>query len=132
MPAGQSHTTWFLELKNRLKENWKFDSTIEEHFELVEMLNEKLDKIRKRLNVKPPTFWCKHCNERHEGKMSVVTITSMYFALERFELCTHDELLELQRNWRKYSKNNSINIYGKPIEEKKEKRREHNRVGRGD
>jgi hypothetical protein len=58
--------------------------------------------------------------------MSVVTITSMYFALERFELCTHDEHLELKRNWRKYSKKNSINIYGKPIEEKKEERREHN------
>jgi hypothetical protein len=47
----------------------------------------------------------------------------MYFALERFELCTHDELLELQRNWRKYSKKNSINIYGKPIEDKKEESR---------
>jgi hypothetical protein len=126
MPAGQSNTTWFPKLKNLLKEQWKFDSTIEEHFELVKTLNENLEEIRKRLNVKPPTFWCKHCNERHESKMSVVTITSMYFALERFELCTHDEHLELKRNWRKYSKNNSINIYGKPIEDKKEERREHN------
>ncbi len=126
MPSGQSSTTWFPELKKILKQKWKFKSNIQEHFELVKILNKKLIEVREELNVKPPTFWCKNCNERHESKLTMVTLTSMYFALERFELCTHKEHLELKRKWRKYSKENLINIYGNPIEEEKEKTREHN------
>ena len=125
MPSGQSHTTWFPELKNILKQQWRFDSNIQKHFELVEILNKKLVEVRQRFNVKAPIFWCENCNERHESILTMVTITSMYFALERFELCTHKEHLELKRNWRKYSKENLINIHGKPIEEE-EKTRKHN------
>ena len=65
-------------------------------------------------------FWCKNCNERHESKLTMITITSMYFALERFELCTHEEHLELKRNWRKYSKENSIDIHNQLKKEKTE------------
>jgi hypothetical protein len=126
MPPGQSFTTWFPKLKKLLKDQWEFSLDIQEHFQLVDELNETLTQVRKELNVKPPTFFCKKCNVRHESKMSTVTITSMYFALERLEICTHKEHLELKRNWKKYSKENSINIYGQPIEENKT--REHNTV----
>ena len=120
MPAGQSFTTWFSELKNILKHQWKDDLSIQEHFELIEILNLKLTEIRDELNVKPPIIRCKNCNAKHEGKLVMVTITSMYYALERFEICSHEKHLELKRNWRKYSKNNSIDIHGKSKITKKE------------
>ena len=126
MPAGQSSTTWFPELKSMLKSQWNFKSNIEDHFELMSKLNELLRRIRIKYNVKAPIFYCKHCDERHESELVMVTITSMYFALERFEICNHKEHLELKRNWRKYSKQNSINIHGKPIEEEK-KSQKHNK-----
>lgn len=119
MPQGQSSTTWFPELKKLLKDKWEFSLNIKEHFQIVGELNEVLINVRKELNVKPPTFFCEKCNARRESKMSTVTITSMYFALENIELCTHKEHLELKRNWRKYSKENKINIHGNPIEEEK-------------
>jgi hypothetical protein len=56
----------------------------------------------------------------------MVTITSMYFALENLELCTHKEHLELKLNWKKYSKLNSINIHVKPLKEENKTRR-HNK-----
>ena len=99
---------------------------IEDHFELVAKLNDQLSKIRKELNVKPEMIYCNHCNERHEREFTMVTITSMYFALERFEICNHKEHLELKRNWRRYSKENSINIYGKRIGEESESRKHNN------
>jgi len=117
MPSGQSHTTWFPELKAILETDWNFNSKIDDHFALMNKLNNHLTRIRKELNVKPPTFFCRHCNERHESELAMVTITSMYFALERFGICNHKEHLELKRNWRKYSKQNSINIHGKIIDE---------------
>jgi hypothetical protein len=124
MPAGQSTTTWFPELKATLKSDWNFNMEIEDHFKLMTKLNDQLRRIRKELNIKPPMFFCYHCNEKHESELTMVTITSMYFALERFEICNHKEHLELKRNWRKYSKQNSINIHGKPID-KEEKSRKH-------
>ena len=123
MPAGQSNTTWFPELKSTLKSHWNFNMNIEDHFELVAKLNDQLITIRKELNVKPPMFYCNHCNERHESELTMVTITSMYFALERFEICNHKEHLEFKCNWRKYSKQKSINIYGKQIGEERESRK---------
>lgn len=47
----------------------------------------------------------------------MVTITSMYYALNRFEVCTYEEFLALMRNWRKYSKKHSIDIHGESIGE---------------
>ena len=126
MPAGQSNTTWFPDLKSTLKSDWNFNMNIEDHFELVAKLNDQLSKIRKELNVKPEMIYCNHCNERHEREFTMVTITSMYFALERFEICNHKEHLELKRNWRRYSKENSINIYGKRIGEESESRKHNN------
>lgn len=126
MPSGQSHTTWFPELKIILKTQWKFSLNIQDHFDFMKILNDKLNKIRKELKIKPPIFFCNHCNERHESKLQMVTITSMYFALERFEICTHKEHLELKRNWKKYSKKNSINIHGKPVEEENKTRKHNN------
>ena len=119
MPRGQSHTTWFSELKDILKQEWKDNLSIQEHFELMKILNVKLMEIRKTLNVKPPMFWCRNCKKRHEGKLIMVTLTSMYYALERFEICSHEKHLELKRNWRKYSKEHSIDIHGQSKKEHK-------------
>lgn len=126
MPSGQSSTTWFPELKNILEQEWTFNPNIDEHFKLVEKLNKQLKRVRLELNVKTRTFWCHNCNERHESEFSSVTITSLYFALERFGHCTHKEHLELKRNWRKHSKENSVNIYGNQIT--KNESREDNKV----
>jgi len=125
MPSGQSQTTWFPELKNILKTQWKYNLNIQDHFDLMKRLNDRLLEIRKEYNVKPPTFFCKNCNGRHKGKLQMVTITSMYFALERFEVSTHEEHLELKRNWKKYSKENSINIHGKVMKKENKNTKAH-------
>jgi len=71
MPRGQSSTTWFPELKKLLKDQWEFSLNINEQFQIVEKLNETLINVRKELNVKPPTFFCKKCNAR---RVEFVTI----------------------------------------------------------
>ncbi len=49
MPSGQSHTTWFPGLKTTLKDKWKFNLKVEEHFDFIKILNSQLSKIRKEL-----------------------------------------------------------------------------------
>ena len=115
MPSGQSNTTWFPELIAILQEQWRHDLTIEEHFKLVGELNVKLTELRQLYDVKASMYWCSKCNKNVRGVLTIVTITAMYFAVERFELCTHVEHLAFKRNWSKYSRINKISIYGKPL-----------------
>lgn len=112
MPAGQAHTTWFPELIDILKDRWNSKMSIEQHFDLVNDLNKKLNQIRTDLDIQPPMRWCPNCQERHRSRFTNVSITAMYYALKRFELCDNDEFNKLLREWKKYSKSENINIYG--------------------
>ena len=112
MPAGQSHTTWFPELKDILKDRWNSKLSIEQHFDLVNALNKKLKQIRTDLNIQPPMMWCPKCQKRHRSRFTNVSITGMYYALKRFEMCENDEFNKLLREWKKYSKSENIDIYG--------------------
>lgn len=112
MPVGQAHTTWFTELKDTLKVSWNSKLSIEQHFILVNDLNEKLKQIRTDLNIQPPMMWCPNCQKRHRSRFSDVSITGMYYALKRFKVCENDEFNKLLRDWKKYSKSENIDIYG--------------------
>ncbi len=113
MPAGQAHTTWFPELKDILKEKWNSKMSIEQQFDLVKELNNKLNQIRADLNIQPPMMWCPKCQKRERSRFTEVSITAMYYALKRFELCENDDFNKLLKEWRKYSKSENIDIYGK-------------------
>lgn len=112
MPAGQAHTTWFPELIDTLKDRWNSKMSIEQHFDLVNDLNKKLYQIRTDLDIQPPMMWCPNCQERHRSRFTNISVTAMYYALKRFELCHNDEFNKLLREWKKYSKSENINIYG--------------------
>ena len=112
MPAGQAHTTWFPELKEILKNKWNSNLSIVQHFDLVDDLNNRLKQIRTDLNIQPPMMWCPKCQKRHRSQFTDVSITSMYYALKRFELCENDDFNKLLREWKKYSKLENIDIYG--------------------
>lgn len=112
MPAGQAHTTWFPELKDILNNRWNSKLSIEQHFDLVNDLNKKLKQIRTDLNIQPPMMWCPKCKKRHRSKFTDVSITGMYYALKRFEMCENDEFNKLLGEWKKYSKSENIDIYG--------------------
>jgi hypothetical protein len=113
MPAGQAHTTWFPELKDILKKRWNSKLTISQQFDLVNELNMKLNQIRTDLNIQPPMMWCPKCQKRERSRFTEVSITAMYYALKRFELCKDEEVKKLLRDWRQYSNSENIDIYGR-------------------
>lgn len=112
MPVGQAHTTWFPELKDILKNKWNPNFSIEQQFNLMTDLNEKLHQKRTELNIQPPMMWCPNCQKRHRSRFTDVSITGMYYALKRFEYCDNDEFKKLLREWKKYSKSENVDIYG--------------------
>ena len=120
MPSGQSHTVWFEDLKVILKEKWSNKLSITQQFDLVSSLNHKLDKIRTDGNIKPPMMWCPECQERKPSAFTPISITGMYHALKRFEVCSEEEFKKLMRNWKIYSQSQSIDIYGQKVKQKHE------------
>lgn len=112
MPSGQAQTTWFPELKKLLLDNWNTNLTISEQFILVGRLNDKLNQIRSEGNFQPPIIWCPNCQKRHRSRFIKISITAVYFALKRFEMCTDAEFKDLRKKWNIYSKVNNIDIYG--------------------
>ena len=116
MPRSLSQTIWFKELIIILNEKWSNTHSISDHFLLVSELNSKLNKIRIDGNVKPPMMWCPICQKRTQSKFLPISITGMYWALKRFEICSEDEVKILLKEWKKYSVSEKINIYGNPIE----------------
>ena len=118
MPAGQAHTTWFPELKDILKKRWNSKLTISQQFDLVNELNKKLNQIRTDLNIQPPMMWCPKCQKRERSRFTEVSITAMYYALKRFELCEDEEFNKHLRDWRQYSNSENIDIYGRKKSDK--------------
>ena len=118
MSTGQAHTTWFPELKQLLQANWNTNLTIPEQFELVTGLNNKLNQIRAERNIQPPMMLCPNCQERHRSRFMDVSITAVYFALKRFDMCSENEFNELRKKWKIYSKEKNLDIYGKVMDKK--------------
>ena len=116
MPAGQAHTIWFPELKRILKEKWHPALSIAQQLDLLADLNNELTKIRTNLAIQPPMMWCPNCKERHRSKFTGVSITAMYYALDKFEISKGLDINSMKRKWKEYSKLNEIDIYGKRIE----------------
>ncbi|MCP3929757.1 MAG: hypothetical protein GY705_11725, partial [Bacteroidetes bacterium] len=78
-------------LQEILRDKWTENYSIAEQFVLVDELNAKLTEIRTEGNMKPAMMWCPTCQERSRGEFTNVTITSMFFALKRFEICSENE-----------------------------------------
>jgi len=113
MPQGQAHTVWFPDLTFLLKEKWTIDLSIPDQFVLVSDLNHLLDKIRAGYNIKPPMMWCPKCQKRERSRFTPISITSMYYTLKRFNICSEIEFKALMKDWKQYSNSEGIDIYGK-------------------
>ncbi len=115
MPAGQAHTKWFPEMKKMLKDKWNTKLSISEQFDLLDELNEMLNRIRKDLNVQAPMMYCSRCKKRQRARLTGISITAMYHSLKRFGICDNDYFKTLIRDWKAYSKAENIDIYGNAV-----------------
>ncbi|MBI2361299.1 MAG: hypothetical protein HYV04_20730, partial [Deltaproteobacteria bacterium] len=64
MAAGDASRTWFSEMVETLRREWKPDMPWEEIIALRDRLDAMLQQIRLSRGIRPPTMWCPVCNER--------------------------------------------------------------------
>ena len=86
MAAGDASRTWFSEMVETLRREWKPDMLWEEIIALRDRLDAMLQQIRLSQGIRPPTMWCPVCNERTQQAEPTVSVRAVIFALGR----THD------------------------------------------
>jgi hypothetical protein len=114
MASGDSQRAWFPEMLNELKKFWKPDIPWEEVSIFIESMHSMRKDIRKKRNIKPVRMYCKNCKEYHFVEPPGVSIRSLLFALKKISVITDEEFNALDKNWKKYRKENKLDLYGKP------------------
>jgi RNase P subunit RPR2 len=115
MASGDSQRAWFPEMLNELKKFWKPDISWEEVSNFIEKMHSMRKNIRKTRNIKPVRMYCKNCKEYHFFEPPGVSIRSLLFALKKISVVTDIELKDLDKNWKKYRKENNLDLFGKPV-----------------
>jgi hypothetical protein len=112
MAAGDAQRTWFPEMLEGLKVRWHRELSWEECRDLCGEMTALRTKIRESKNIKPVRAWCKNCQAHHNPTPSPLTIRSMLFALKKIGVMDEFEFKELDKMWKKYRKDNSLDARG--------------------
>ena len=104
MAAGDASRTWFSEMVEALRREWKPDMPWEEIIALRDRLDAMLQRIRLSRGIRPPTMWCPVCNERTQQAEPTVSVRAVIFALGRFGIVPQVEFKSVEKRWAKYRK----------------------------
>jgi hypothetical protein len=114
MASGDAQRAWFPEMIETLKNWWTFETTWPECSEFCKKMTSVRENIRKDRNIKPSLFFCKQCQEYHYASLPPISIRSMLFTLKKIGTINDSQFKELDKNWKKYKKENDLDPYGKP------------------
>ena len=117
MPTGDAHRTWFPEMIETLRSEWKGAPSWPDVITLTERLDAMLQTIRREQNILPPMMTCPQCKTRHRAAASRVSVRAMLLALGRFGIAGSDEVRTLEKGWKKYREDNALDLYGKKVAE---------------
>ncbi len=113
MAAGDASRTWFSEMVETLRQEWKSEMSWEQVFTLRDRLDAMLQEIRQSRDIRPPTMWCPVCEKRTQQTPPRVSVRALIFALGRFGIVAAAEVKSLDKRWAKHRKENSLDRNGK-------------------
>ncbi len=121
---GDVSRTWFSELVEALRREWKPAMPWEEIIALRDRLDSigstrlttGLQAIRLSRGTRPPTMWCPVCNQRTQQAPPSVSIRALILALGRFGIAPQTQVKSLEKRWAKHRKQNGLDRNGKPSE----------------
>ncbi len=116
MASGDASRTWFSEMVEALRQEWRPDMPWEQVIALCDRLEAMLQEIRSSRQIRLPTMWCPSCNERTQQAPPSVSVRALIFALGRFGIAPQAEVKSLEKRWAKHRKENSLDRNGRPSE----------------
>ena len=113
MARGDAQRVWFTEMKDMLAAEYNSSLSLEDFIMLTDRLDAVLQKIRSTRNIIPPMIWCPRCKVRGRAATPKVSVRAAILALGRFGIAPEDEVKSLERQWKKYQKEQTLDRYGK-------------------
>ncbi len=114
MPSGDNTRVWFPAMLNTLKSRWNESMSWQQCSELCKDMTQYRKQIRKEKGIKPVIKWCQNCKDYHEMEPAPISIRSLLFALKKVKVIEEKKFKELEREWKRYSRVNKLDAYGKP------------------
>ena len=116
MASGDASRTWFSEMVEALRQEWRPDMPWEQVIAFRDRLEAMLQEIRSSRQIRLPTMWCPSCNERTQQAPPSVSVRALIFALGRFGIAPQAKVKSLEKRWAKLRNENSLDRNGRLIQ----------------
>ena len=115
MPAGDRQRTWFPEMVETLRTEWRAEMSWNEFIALRDRLDSMLHHIRHSRNITPATTstLCPCCGGSMLQSAPSVSVRATILALGRFDIAPEAEVRLLEKRWNKYRKSTGCDLHGK-------------------
>ena len=112
MASGDPQRTWFPEMVDMLRQEWKPPVSCVALIELRNRQDTMLQAIRSGKKILSPIMKCSKC--RWEGRMAPpkVSVRALILALARFGIAQPEEAKKLEKEWSLYRNQNQLDHYG--------------------
>ena len=115
MPAGDRQRTWFPEMVEALRTEWRAEMSWDELIALRDRLDRMLQHIRESRNIQPATasMLCPCCQAPMTQGSANVSVRATILALSRFGIAPEDDAKALEKRWNKYRQASGCDLHGK-------------------
>ena len=116
MASGDRQRTWFPEMVEVLRADWRPEMSWTEIIALRDQLDKMLMGIRHSRGFQPvmTSRLCPCCNEPMVQGAGGVSVRATILALNRFGIASADEVKLLEKTWSKHRRETGIDLNGKP------------------
>ena len=112
MPVGDAQRTWFPEMVDTLRRQWRDSMSPAQCIELRDQLDAMLQALRTQRAIRPPLIYCPNCKTRHRARFLRVSVRALILAVRRFGIASDDKVRACEKAWKQYRRQHSLDLYG--------------------
>jgi hypothetical protein len=112
MPAGDAQRAWFPEMLSELRRFWDNDPDWSAVIKFCETMTSLRSSIWEQRGIQRPMMTCRNCGKKHAMTLQPISPRSLLFALRKIDIITDDELKQLDKEWKSFRKNESLDALG--------------------
>ncbi|MCU0858598.1 MAG: hypothetical protein MUC65_09380 [Pontiellaceae bacterium] len=113
MAAGDAQKAWYPEMLLEIKEQWSRGTSWDDVIRLCERMTILRKELAVAKSIKPPMIKCPKCGTRERSGYPKISVRSLFFALQKINVITDDEFKQIERDWKKHQRENSLDAYGR-------------------
>ena len=114
MPSGDRTRTWFPEMIEVLRQEWKESLSWADVIQLCVSCTRQRKAIRFVRDIQPVTMVCKDCGGPMEMGAGRISVRSLLFALDKNGIVSTEVREGLDSSWRKYKVRHGLDAWGEP------------------